>query len=133
MGDLTMTIAERICNIRTDLGYSQDDLARKCGWSNRSSVSKIESSGDNISLKKISKIAYALGVSAEYLLGYTDNPDTIPSKPVVITVPNEIVYWNEKELVEKIESKLPELNLDNLERLSAFIEYQKVIKKQEKK
>lgn len=70
-----MTIADRIINKRMELGYSQEDLAKKCGWKNRSSVSQIEKSEDNISLKKISKIADALGVSEAYLMGWEELPN----------------------------------------------------------
>lgn len=67
-----MTIANRISNIRIAQGYSQEDLAKKCGWSSRSSISQIESSGDDISLKKIKKIAKALNTSIEYLMGWDE-------------------------------------------------------------
>lgn len=68
-----MTIGERISNKRNELGYSQEDLALKCGWSNRSSISKIESSGDKVSLKKIEIVANALNVSAADLMGWNES------------------------------------------------------------
>lgn len=67
-----MTIADRIKQKRLELGLTQEELAVKMGYSDKTSVSKIESSGDDISLKKINKIAKALGVDEAYLLGYYD-------------------------------------------------------------
>ena len=71
-----MTIADRISSKRIELGYSQEDLAKKCGWTNRSSISQIEGAGDKISLKKIQKVAKALDVSAEYLLGWSETDES---------------------------------------------------------
>lgn len=69
-----MTIADRISNKRIELGYSQEDLAKICGWSNRSSISKIEKAGNNISLKKIEIVAKALHVTTAYLMGWDEEP-----------------------------------------------------------
>lgn len=43
-----MTIADRIKEKRLELGWSQEDLAKKMGYKDKTSVSKMESSGDNI-------------------------------------------------------------------------------------
>ncbi len=67
--DNNNTIAHRIKTLREYKNLTQEDLAKKAGYSDKSSISKIESSGNNISLKKISKIAAALDVSPENLLG----------------------------------------------------------------
>lgn len=69
-----MTVADRIRNLREGLGMTQDDLALKMGYTGKSSISKIESSGDKITLKKIEKIAPFLHTSKEYLLGWVDDP-----------------------------------------------------------
>lgn len=65
-----MTVAERIRNTRRNLGWSQDELASRLGYKDKTSVSKIENSGDNITMKKIDKISSALGVTPEYLMGW---------------------------------------------------------------
>ena len=65
-----MTIADRIRNKRIELGWSQTDLAERAHYGDKTRISKIENSGDDISMKQIKKIADALGVSTAYLMGW---------------------------------------------------------------
>lgn len=65
-----MTIADRVRNRREQLGLSQEELAKRMGYSGKSSISKIESSGNDITLKKMKKLSKALNVSIEYLAGF---------------------------------------------------------------
>ena len=90
-----MTIGERISNKRIELGYSQEDLAKKCGWNSRSSISKIESSGDKISLKKIDVVAKALNVTSAYLMGWEDESNAL-SKNITI---EDVEKLRGKELI----------------------------------
>ncbi len=63
-----LTIAYRIKFIRESKGLSQAELAERAGYVDKSSISKIENSGNDVSLKKINKVANALGVSPNDLL-----------------------------------------------------------------
>lgn len=74
-----MTIADRIKEKRLELGWSQEDLAKKMGYKDKTSVSKMESSGDNISLKKLSRVSEALNVDVAELLGIYEQED-IPNR-----------------------------------------------------
>lgn len=65
-----MTVADRIRARREELKMSQEELAKKLGCKDKSSVSKIEKSGDNITLKNISRFANALNVTTNYLMGW---------------------------------------------------------------
>lgn len=69
-----MTVADRIRQLRERLGMTQDELAERLGYNGKSSISKIETSGNDITLKKISRIAPALHTSEAYLMGWTDDP-----------------------------------------------------------
>ena len=53
---------------RTELGMSQEELAEKCGYTNRSTISRIESGNRDIPVKQLQKIASALGMDAEDLV-----------------------------------------------------------------
>lgn len=64
-----MTIGQRIKEKRIELGLSQDELAKKCGYKSRSSINKIELARD-LPLRKIEVMAKALGVSPGYLMGW---------------------------------------------------------------
>ena len=66
-----MTIGERIKNRREELGLTQDELAKKCGYKSRSSINKIELSRD-LPLRKVSLMAEALETTPAYLMGWDD-------------------------------------------------------------
>lgn len=65
-----MTVADRIKFRREELNITQEELAKRLGLKGKSSVCKIESSGDNISTKSIRKYAKALDVTIAYLMGW---------------------------------------------------------------
>lgn len=65
-----MTIGDRIKQRRMELGMSQEELARKLGYKSRSSINKIELGGQNLTQKKIKKIAEALDTTPDYIMGW---------------------------------------------------------------
>lgn len=71
-----MTIGSRIKQRRLELGLSQDELAKKCGYKSRSSVNKIELSRD-VPLSKVELFARALDVTPGFLMGWEENLNTI--------------------------------------------------------
>lgn len=68
-----MNVGERIKSKRLELGMSQDELAKKCGYKSRSSVNKIELARD-LPLNKVELFAKALDVTPAYLMGWEDMP-----------------------------------------------------------
>ena len=62
------TIYERIRDLRTEHGMSQDDLAKAMGYSDRSMITKIEGGRVDISQKKIVAFAEILGTTPRYLM-----------------------------------------------------------------
>lgn len=64
-----MTIADRIRECRERKGMSQDELAKRMGLKSRSSITRIEKAGDDVSMKDIERIAEALDCSKLYLWG----------------------------------------------------------------
>lgn len=75
-----MTVADRIREKRLEIGLSQDELAKRLGYRDKTSISKIENSGDDISMKKIARVAAALGVTSAYLMGWEGENPTFPRK-----------------------------------------------------
>ena len=65
-----MTVGERIRAARENQDLSQEDLAKKLGLKDKSSVCKIEKSGDNISTKSIKKYASVLSIKPSELMGW---------------------------------------------------------------
>lgn len=71
------TLGDRVRAERVRQGITQDELAKKAGYSSRTSINKIEN-GRPASLKVVHKLAEALNVSEWYLLGSCDTEDTTP-------------------------------------------------------
>lgn len=70
-----MTVADRIKQRRIELGLSQDELAKKMGYSSKSAISRTENSGDDIGANRVRNFAKALMTSESYLMGWTEqNP-----------------------------------------------------------
>lgn len=67
-----MTIQERIKARREELDMSQDELARKLGYSNRSAVCKIEKGEKEIRQSLIVQIAAALKTTPSYIMGWDE-------------------------------------------------------------
>lgn len=70
-------IGERIKYARELKGLTQSELADRCGYPNKTSISRIEHSGDGVTTKQIRRIAPVLDVSISYLMGYTDVYDNL--------------------------------------------------------
>lgn len=76
MKELYRRIKER----RVTLGFSQDELAKKMGYTSRSSIAKIEAGLVDLPQSKIEAFANALGTTPGYLLGWDREPDDLDKK-----------------------------------------------------
>lgn len=68
-----MNIFERIKKLRIEKGLSQEDLAKKVGYTHRSSIGKVETGLVDLSQSKIKAFAKALDVTPQYLMGWEDD------------------------------------------------------------
>ncbi len=68
------TIGNRIRSRRLELGLTQTELASKLGYTNKSSIGKIENGNNTVPYKKIAEFADALDTNVSYLMGLDDNP-----------------------------------------------------------
>lgn len=66
------TIGDKILERRTTLNMSQDELAQKVGYKDRSSIAKIESGERDIRQKKLIEFAKALKTTPQWLMGYEE-------------------------------------------------------------
>lgn len=69
-----MILYERIKNERLKFGWTQQELAEKAGYTNKSMIAKIENGKVDLSQSKISQFADIFNCSEAYLMGWTDNP-----------------------------------------------------------
>lgn len=69
-----MGLGDRIRERRLALRLSQDELARRLGYTSRSTVNKIEKGHNDINQTKIVAFAKALNTTPQYLMGWSDDP-----------------------------------------------------------
>ena len=70
-----MTIGERIKIRRNELKWSQRELSDKMGYSNHSTITKIEAGKVDIPQSRIVQFAEVLGVNIAYLMGWDKDPE----------------------------------------------------------
>jgi transcriptional regulator with XRE-family HTH domain len=73
-----MSIGQRIKQRRTELGWSQRDLAAKMDYNNNSTITRIESGKVDIPQSRIVKFSEVLGVSIGYLMGWEEQIEQDP-------------------------------------------------------
>lgn len=70
-----MTVGEKIKRRRIELGMSQEDLAKKLGYKDRSALSYLEKRGEGLKLSRAKEIAEALRMDPADLLDDYSKPD----------------------------------------------------------
>lgn len=104
---------------RKDLGISQDELAKRVGYSGKSMISKIEKGEVDLSTNMIKKFSKALGTTPSELLG---NPIYESTDNAVIIERLEASARTAKalELYSQYENSIPEIQkaVENLLRCS---------------
>lgn len=70
-------IGDRIRARREEIGMTQEELATKMGYKNKSTIAKIESGVNDVAQSKVVKLAKALETTTIYLMGVeSKNSDT---------------------------------------------------------
>ena len=67
-----LKLYENIKTLRKENGWSQDELAKKMGYTDRSSIAKIESGKVDLSQSKIMEFARVFGVEPGDLMGWEE-------------------------------------------------------------
>ena len=84
-----MNIGERIKLKRNEKGWSQRELAAKMGYSNHSTVGKVETGKVDLPQSKVVQFAEVLGVSVAYLMGWQEKNDALTDIVVRLRTDNE--------------------------------------------
>ena len=74
-----MTIGQRIKARRNELKLSQRELCEKMGYSNHSTIGKIETGKVDIPQSRIVQFSEVLGVSVAYLMGWEEEIQKNPA------------------------------------------------------
>ena len=64
-----MEIGKKIKALREARGWTQDELAKRMGYFNRSTICYIESGRNSVTMSKLAEFAEVFGVSTAELLG----------------------------------------------------------------
>ena len=94
-----MNTYERIKTLRIQSRLSQDELARLTGYTDRSSIAKIEAGKVDLTESKSTAFANVFGVSPSYIMGLSE--DGAPA-------PQMVLSSDEKDLVGCYRSMNPE-------------------------
>lgn len=71
-----MGVGERIKQRRKELGISQDELAKRMGYTSRSTIAKIESGANDVTQSNIVKFADVLNTSIAFLMDWNDSDES---------------------------------------------------------
>ncbi len=85
-----MDIGNKIKKMREQRNMSQEELAKRVGYTSRSSINKIEKDGRGIPSDKIVEFAKVFNVSPAYLMGWEDEEDTkefLPASKKGVRIP----------------------------------------------
>lgn len=106
-------IYKRIKERREELGMSQEELATKLGYKNRSSIHKIEMGVNDIPQSKIKDFAIALNTDPVYLMGLKK-------------VKTDKGYSYIDQAKDDIINSLDELKLEELAFIKEYIETKRI-------
>lgn len=106
-----MCFSQRVRQRRIELGMTQDELAKKMGYSSRSSINKIEN-GRNVTQKIIVKLANVLQTTPSYLMGWEQSYNNKKE---------QITHINNEDYVD-IYNKITHLDDDNKKKVEEYID-----------
>lgn len=108
-----MDIGERIRNRRKEMDMTQDQLAAKAGFKNRSAISKLETAGNDVTMRQVKRIAECLDTTPAYLMGWSDivceiplsqaterNPGMIPDDVIEDMIKNRTLSNADTQMIE---------------------------------
>ena len=96
-----LALYKNIKQLREAKGLSQDALAKLTGYTDRSSITKIEKGQVDLQQSKIELFAKALGTTSKELVGWDDAPN-IKKKGVSINILGRVAAGIPIESVEEI-------------------------------
>lgn len=95
-----MLLGEKIKKLRMDKGLSQESLANALGYTNKSTITRIENGTNKISYEMMKKFADFFDVSISYL--YDDEDDMNPYSVFMVDLngKQKVYHLNEDEFIK---------------------------------
>ncbi len=78
-------LGERVVILRRRRGFSQPELAHQAGMS-VTTLNRVENAHQSLYMEKVVSLVKALGTTADYLLGLSDDPDDESALVAVVAV-----------------------------------------------
>lgn len=101
-----MTTGEKIKQRRIELGWSLRELAKRMGYANQSTISRIEKGEIDIPQSKVVKFAEVMGTSIAFLMDWEEvrkKNDTLSD--IVIRLQTDDVFLSAVESLYKLDQK----------------------------
>lgn len=101
-----MTTGEKIKQRRMELGWSLRELAKRMGYANQSTVSRIENGEIDIPQSKVVKFAEVMGTSVAFLMDWEEvrkKNDVLSD--IVIRMQTDDVFLSAVESLYKLDQK----------------------------
>ena len=105
-----MEIGEKIMTRRLELGWSQSELARRMGYKDNTTLTKIERGLVDVSQARVMQFSKVLGVSIAYLMDWEEKQPAESELSI-----------KKKEFIRKVEG-MSDAQLDRLEQILALVE-----------
>lgn len=119
-----LELYQNIKRFRLDQNMTQDELARKTGYTDRSSIAKIERGDVDLPQSKIFLFARALGVTPGELMGNSGiTSETAPRQIEQHLQAVQILFGNESPEEKKIRELLGKLTEEEKQELLNYIKY----------
>lgn len=87
-----MTFGQRVAKIRKEKKMTQDELAKKIGYTSRSTISKIERDERDVPRPTVTVIAEALGIKPSALMGWEDEETLTDTSNISYVIPNNNIF-----------------------------------------
>lgn len=127
---MSIKIGDKILQRRTELNMSQEELALKVGYKDRSSITRIESGERDLRQKQIPIFAQALQTTTAWLMGYEENAtSSIDAKDRIEKIIEDKDLLQISEL-DKIAHQLPEKDVEELVRHAELLLLRKKVQNQ---
>jgi transcriptional regulator with XRE-family HTH domain len=72
-----MSIGEKIKARRQELGFSQRELAKRLGYTDHTTITRVEAGKVDLPMSRIAQFAEALRVSPSYIMGWDQEPEDL--------------------------------------------------------